>query len=240
MCGRYSLTVDQEALAVSLELDRIFCHHHPRWNVAPTQSVPVVRMDGEGPRLDDLRWGLIPWWAGDPSMGNRLINARSETVAERRAFRDAWREGRRCLVPADGFYEWRKDPGGRSPFWIARPDRGVLTLAGLWERWRDPAGGQLRSFAILTRPAAGGVEAIHDRMPVVVGREDRSRWLDPEASPGILGPILARAPEALDVWPVSRRVNRPANDGPELLAEVPPLGAAPPPLSHPSGRGSTA
>lgn len=221
MCGRYSLTVDQEALAVALEVDRIFSDHHPRWNVAPTQEVPVVRDDGEGPRLDDLRWGLVPWWADDPSIGNRLINARSETVGSRRAFREAFGEGRRCLVPTDGFYEWRKDPGGKTPHWVCRPDRGVFTMAGLWDRWRDPAGGQIRSFTVLTRPSTGRVRSIHDRMPVIVEPEDRRDWLGANVSRSRLEEILVRDPPPLEPWPVATRVNRPANEGPELLDGVP-------------------
>lgn len=222
MCGRYSLTVDREELAAVLEVDRVFSDHHPRWNVAPTQEVPVVRDDGEGWRLDDLRWGLVPWWADDPRVGNRHINGRCETVSVRRPFRDPFLEGRRCLVPVDGFYEWRKDPGGKTPHWIARPDRGVFTLAGVWERWRDGAGGQVRSFAILTTDSNALLAPIHDRMPVVIPRAHRARWVDPGTDPGTLGDLLHPPPEGeLEVWPVSRQVNRPANDGPELLEGVP-------------------
>lgn len=225
MCGRYSLTVDQEELASAFEVERVFSAHRPRWNVAPTQEVPVLRRDDEGVRLDDLRWGLVPWWAGDRSMGNRHINARSEGVAVRRPFRDPYLAGRRCLVPVDGFYEWRRDPGGKTPFWITRPDRGVYTLAGIWERWRDGEGGQVRSFAILTTGAGPLLAPIHDRMPVVVQPADREEWLDPASDAEGLLRLLHAPPEGeLEAWPVSTLVNRPANDGPELLAGVPGMG----------------
>jgi putative SOS response-associated peptidase YedK len=227
MCGRYSLTIDQESLAAALEVDRVFSDHHPRWNVAPSQEAPVVRDDGEGWRLDDLRWGLVPWWADNPSVGNRHINARCETVAVRRPFRDPFLQGRRCLVPVDGFYEWRKDPGGKTPHWIARPDHRIFTLAGVWERWKDGSGGQVRSFAILTTDSNARVAPIHDRMPVVIPPEARGGWLDPATEPGHLQELLHPPPEReLQAWPVSTLVNRPANDGPELLEGVP--GAARP------------
>lgn len=222
MCGRYTLTAEQEALAAALEVDRLFLEHRPRWNVAPTQEAPVVRVDDQGPRLDPLRWGLVPWWADDPRIGNRLINARSETVARQRAFRDAFRRGQRCLVPVDGFYEWRNDPGGKTPHWIARPDREIFTLAGLWDRWKDPEGGQIRSFVILTTEPSPAVAPIHDRMPLVVPPGDRTLWLDPEADPErVEGLLRSMEPGELEAWPVSTLVNRPANDGPGLLEGVP-------------------
>lgn len=228
MCGRYTLTAEQEALTAALEVDRLFLEHRPRWNVAPTQEVPVLRVDDEGRRLDALRWGLVPWWADDPRIGNRLINARSETVAKQRAFRDAFSRGQRCLVPVDGFYEWRNDPGGKTPHWITRPDRGIFTLAGLWDRWKDPGGGQIRSFVILTAEPSPEVAPIHDRMPLVVPAAERSVWLDPAADPAAVDAMIrSMEPGELEAWPVSTLVNRPANDGPELLDGVP--GARPEP-----------
>lgn len=222
MCGRYSLTAEQEALVAAMEVGRIFMDHTPRWNVAPTQEVPVVRVDEEGRRLDPLRWGLVPWWAEDLRIGNRLINARSETVAGQPAFRDAFRRGQRCLVPADGFYEWKKDPGGKTPHWIARPDREIFTFAGLWDRWKDGEGGQIRSFTILTTGPSPVVASIHDRMPLIVPPGNRAEWLDPGVDPVRIAELLRTMdPGELEAWPIGTLVNRPANDGPELLEGVP-------------------
>ena len=154
----------------------------PRFNIAPTQDAPVVRMSGGSRRLDMLRWGLIPSWADDASSSARTINARSETAAEKPSFRDAFRE-RRCLVPADAFYEWKKVPRGKQPYAIRRADDTPLAFAGLWESWRDPsrpAADAVESFTILTTTPNQRLAGLHDRMPVILSPGDFERWLDPD------------------------------------------------------------
>ena len=172
-------------------------------------------------RCDLLRWGLVPFWAKDPAIGNKLINARSESAASKPAFRDSFRK-RRCLVVADGFFEWRPEPGGKQPYWIHRPDGRPFAFAGLWSRWdRDLAAGEvpIETFTILTRDALPEVAEIHDRMPVILAREDHDAWLDPTLDDvDRLVPLLRRpVGTGLELRPVSRRVNSPANDVPEVL-----------------------
>jgi putative SOS response-associated peptidase YedK len=223
MCGRYTLAVPGEVLGELFELAEVPAVE-PRYNIAPTQEAPVVRTrrTAEGPvrRLDLLRWGLVPWWAEDPGVGARMINARVESAAERPAYRDAFRR-QRCLVPADGFYEWKPGPGGRQPYWVHRPDGRPFAFAGLWSRWgRDER--RLDSFTILTRAAPEGLRELHDRVPVILQPEDWAAWLDPSpAEPGDLLAALARAGGDLVPRPVGRRVNRPDNDDPALIEAAP-------------------
>ncbi len=235
MCGRYTLTAPADELVEVFDVGALtFDHWPPRYNLAPTQDAPVVVLGHEGERrLGLMRWGLVPAWAADPSIGGRLINARSETAARKPAFRDAFAE-RRCLVPADGFYEWQKlgaSSGGRpakQPWWIHRPDRRPFAFAGLWERWRGREGGPtLVSFTILTTEPNERVRPLHDRMPVILpDRAAEDRWLAPEASARELEPLLAAvAEDYLAAWPVSTAVNRPANDAPELIERVESPGA---------------
>lgn len=225
MCGRYTLTVDQETLAVALGVEGLV-HPEPRFNVAPSQEMPaVIHRDGE-PAAATLRWGLVPFWASDPSIGNRMINARSETVHGKPAFRQAFAR-RRCLLPADGFYEWKKAPGGKRPFWIHREDRDVFTFAGLHERWKDEdADETLETFTILTTEPNELLAPIHDRMPVIVATGDRELWLDPGADPERVRGLLRPCPAGpLAVREVSTRVNSPAHDEPSCLE---PPGGRPP------------
>jgi len=229
MCGRYTLTVDQEALQVALGVQGLV-HPRPRYNIAPSQEVPAVihraSSDTEGGAVGTtLRWGLVPFWADDPSIGHRLINARSETAHEKPSFRNAFRR-RRCLIPADGFFEWKKTTGGKRPFWIHMESREPFTFAGLAERWTAAEGEEpLETFAILTADANEFLRPIHDRMPVILSGEDRERWLDPDTPVDDLrrllgsfsaGPLAARE--------VSIRVNSPGNDDPGCLE--PPSGPA--------------
>ncbi len=243
MCGRYSLTTPVEGLRQLFEFPEQ-PNLAPRYNIAPTQEVPAVRPAppperssgeeggtkagaGGGRQLAMLRWGLIPGWAKDPAIGSRMINARAETLAEKPAFRSAFRR-RRCLVPADGFYEWRKqDKGPKQPYWIARPDGGPFAFAGLWERWRDPRdGARVESCTIVTTEANATLRPIYPRMPVILAPEAHALWLDPAAAPEALLALLRPAPEALlTPCAVSTRVNKVANDGPELIAPLAPAGA---------------
>jgi len=222
VCGRYALATPTEELVEIFDVGHVaFSEHPPRYNVAPTQEVPVIISGRDGERrMGLMRWGLIPFWADSPAIGHRLINARSETAATKPAFREAWRR-RRCLIPADGFYEWRKPtsdsdgPGGKTPFWVHRADGLPLAMAGLWERWRSSdSGEEWHSFTILTRPASPWMRPLHQRMPVLLQAEEFQPWLTP-------GTELRSAEEIqLSAHEVSRRVNSPANDEPECLEVV--------------------
>lgn len=197
----------------------------PRYNGAPTQDFLVIRRNPQTghAQMGALRWGLVPVWAQDVTMGHRTFNARAETVATTASFRGAWRAGRRCLVPVDGFYEWRRTAGGRQPFLIARTDGAPMALAGLWEGWKDPESGEwLRSFTILTCAASRFMAPLHDRMPVIVEEGEAARWLEAEAPSDML---RAYGPDDLTMRPVSPRLNSVRNEGPELLE--PPVAQAP-------------
>lgn len=221
MCGRYSLSRPDETLrelfGVALEP-----RAEPRWNVAPTQCVPVVREDAPGVRRAVcLRWGLVPAWATEPSVGSRMINARAETAAAKPAFREALR-ARRCLVPADGFYEWQ-GTGRRKQPWLFTLRGGLpLALAGIWERWSGP-GGPLETFAVLTTEANDLVRPVHDRMPAVVAPEHFDLWLDPRMrETGRLAPVLRPFPaERMEARPVDAAVNDPRNDDARCFAPPP-------------------
>ena len=213
MCGRYASFTPPDAIASLMKVLRRIPNAAPSWNVAPSQEAMVVRLHlqtGER-RLDLLRWGLVPHWSMDPKNERKPINARAETVATTRMFRDAF-ACRRCLVPADAFYEWQKLPGGgKQPYAIARADGQPLTFAGLWEGWRGPAGEVLRTFAVIVTGANRQMEPIHDRMPVIVEPDDWPLWLgEVEGDPAKL--LRARDGPELKIWPVSRRVNSPANN----------------------------
>jgi putative SOS response-associated peptidase YedK len=218
MCGRYLLTTPVDALS---RLFRISERPNlgPRYNIAPTQDVPIVRVSREGDRreLIMVRWGLVPYWADDVKIGNRLINARAETIERTPAFREAYRR-RRCLVPADGFFEWRKQGRQRQPLLVRRRDRAPFAFAGLSERWKQPDGGMLRSCTIVTCPPNALVAAVHDRMPVILAEADHDAWLRPETDGR---PLLRPCPaDWLEAIAVSSRVNSPANDDPECIAPL--------------------
>jgi putative SOS response-associated peptidase YedK len=216
MCGRYSLDARPEEVAEAFSLlERVA--FEPRYNIAPTQNAPVVRLDREtgARRLELLRWGLTPsWWKGD----RPLINARGETVATRSAFRKAF-ERRRCLVPATGFFEWQKLGGSRQPFNIQVREGGLFAFAGIWDRTRDDEGNAVDSYAILTTDPNTMLKPIHDRMPVILDPRVYGLWLDPEPeSLETLQDLIAPAPvETMRAYPVSRLVNSTANDEPACV-----------------------
>jgi putative SOS response-associated peptidase YedK len=219
MCGRYMLTTPVDALRqMFLFTERP--NLAPRYNIAPTQEVPIVRptRDGAGRELIMVRWGLVPYWADDPKIGNRLINARRESVARTAAFREAYQR-RRCLAPADGFFEWQKDGRTRQPLVVRRKDQAPFAFAGLWERWPQPGGGVLRSCTIITCPANELIAPVHGRMPVILATEDYERWLDPSRADGreLLEPYPAAE---LEAFPVNPRVNSPQYDDPECIAPL--------------------
>lgn len=223
VCGRYSLSTPRDVLIDLFELEEAG-PVEARYNIAPTQEAAVVRVRDGGRRLDGLRWGLVPSWADEASIGGRLINARSETVAERPAFAESFRE-RRCLVPADGFYEWEAGPGGtRQPYWIRRVDGAPFAMAGLWDRWGSGASA-LESFTILTTVPNQRLARLHDRMPVLLPPEAWKPWLAEEpVEPGELLALLAPCPpEELELVPVSDFVNRVANEGPRCIERAEPV-----------------
>jgi len=214
MCGRYVLkTLLQSVMDLfSAVPEQSDLFTTPRFNIAPTQDLPVIRLDEQGHRrIALLRWGLIPSWANDPAIGNRMINARAETVAEKPAFKRAF-EHRRCIIPADGFYEWKKLGKAKQPFYVHRSDDRPLGLAGLWERWRRDDK-MIDSFTILTTSANDLMRPIHDRMPVIIPAAEYGTWLNPRAAPAELLPLLRPSDDAtLIATPVSTRVNSPKND----------------------------
>jgi len=225
MCGRYVIKSPPEVLrALFGYLEQP--NFPARYNVAPTQPVPVVRM-WEGRRQFALvRWGLIPAWVKDPRTFSLLINARGESAAEKPAFRNAMKR-RRCLFPADGFYEWRRDGATKRPHFIHAKDGTPLAFAGLWETWIGPGGEEMETAAIVTTTANTTLAPIHDRMPVVVPPDAFDTWLDPNADATMAAALIAPAnDDLLEAYEISSAVNRTANDSPDLIAPVPP-GAEP-------------
>jgi putative SOS response-associated peptidase YedK len=222
MCGRYTLTDPDPrllrfrfGLTESVEIDQ-----EPRYNVAPTDPVLAVRLNDEGVREPGiLRWGLIPHYTDPDSFDRLLINARAETLAEAPAFRDAF-QTHRCLILADGFYEWRAEETGKKPVWITRPDREPFAFAGLWAAAKRGDGSPIHSCAIVTCEPGEVVAPIHDRMPVILDQHAEAGWLDPEASPADLLALLVPTDE-LEVTEVSDAVNDVRQDGPTLIE--PPL-----------------
>lgn len=219
MCGRFAFFSSHEAMLRVFDLPADTPRVAPSWNIAPTRFVPAVRLDaGRQRRLAMLYWGLVPRWARDKSIGARMINARAETVAEKPAFRSAFRQ-RRCLVLADGYYEWQVTGSGKQPWFISRVDHEPFAMAGLWESWiESPGSDPLESCTILTTEAPAVLAAIHHRMPVVLPAAAYAAWLDPKISdPAVLAKLLAPpAARCLSARRVSRRVNDARHDGPEL------------------------
>ncbi len=230
MCGRFLITDPDEAFRSLFGYNGPPLDFKPRYNVAPTQSVPVVRLNREGQRaIAEMRWGLIPYWAKEAKIGAKMINARADTVAEKSAFKEALKQ-RRCLIPANGFYEWKTDGKTKQPHRIVLGDAAwprPFAFAGLWERWRDPAADEdaapVVSFTIITTDAAPAIAHIHDRMPVMLTRrEELEAWLDAAKHPPaevqkMLQPYAGRD---LAAFPVSARVNNHRNDDPECAAPL--------------------
>lgn len=222
MCGRYTQTADPDKLAQRFRLQTPGPGMSRRYNIAPTQDAPVVAND-DPKRLRLMRWGLIPSWAKDEAIGNRMINARAETLAEKPSFKKPF-ERRRCLVLADGFYEWRKTPGvTKVPMRFVLKSREPFAFAGLWDLWRASDGKEITSFTIVTTEANDLLRPVHDRMPVILRREDEERWLDSnQADPSRFLPLLRPYPAAeMEGYDVSTVVNSPRNDVPACVAPTP-------------------
>ena len=216
MCGRFTIFADPERLAERFQAALPAGGLQPRYNAAPTQQLPVILNDGP-PAIQFLQWGLIPFWAKDPSIGSRMINARSETLVDKPAFRAAFKK-RRCLVLADGFYEWLQTPAGKQPMRITLASGEPFAMAGLWETWDAPDGSLLRTFTIITGDPNELVAPIHNRMPAILLPEHEAIWLDNAAEPAIWLDILRPYPaERMAAYPVSRRVNFVGNDDAGLV-----------------------
>jgi putative SOS response-associated peptidase YedK len=236
MCGRFVSSSPPDELAKYFDVEAVSEQVlEPSYNVAPSKDVYVVVETGGLRRLDAFHWGLVPFWAKDESIGNKLINARAEGIADKNAYKRAFRK-RRCIIPADGFFEWKKVPGQKKkqPYFIHRADGEPLAFAGLWELWRPPDKRDdrdtepLRSCTIITGEPNELVGEIHDRMPVMLPPSAWERWLDPEFDDvDALGKLLVPAPSRLiELHPVSTQVNNVREDGPELIEAVDPDAAA--------------
>lgn len=220
MCGRFVLVQPVEVVVARFEVDEVVAEAlPPRYNVAPTAIVPAVARGRSGRRLGTMSWGLVPSWAASPTSGPRPINARAETLADKPLFAEAL-DRRRCVIPADGFYEWRTTAdGAKQPLYISAADGSLLAFAGLWERWQGPGFSPLVSCAIVTTAANDTVRPLHDRMPAVLVADTWKEWLEPSLHDrrGLQSLLQPAPPGVLAVTPASSRVNSVANDGPELL-----------------------
>jgi putative SOS response-associated peptidase YedK len=226
MCGRFTLQAGAPEIARLFGVEDVPTRE-PRYNIAPTQPVVALRAAPDGGReLALFQWGLVPYWAKDPAIGNRMINARAETVFDRPSYRNAARR-RRCLVPADGFFEWMPGPRGKQPYYIQLADGGLFAIAGLWERWEGPDDSIVESCALITAPPNDLMRSIHDRMPAILPPEDWSRWLDAGTTdPALLEPLLRPyAAGDMRAVAVSTRVNSPRYDD---IGCIEPLSAAGP------------
>ena len=219
MCGRFALYSDPFSLAKRFEAEAL-PELRPRYNVAPSQNIPIVREESGARRFALARWGLIPHWAKDTKIGYHTINARAETVASKPAFRNAFKH-RRCLIPADGFYEWQVMPDSKikQPWFIVLRDREPMAFAGLWEQWQSSEGEELESCSIIVTDANEIMRPIHDRMPVILAPGDWGAWLETDAKDaGYLQSLLKPYPaEGMEAWPVSTKVNSPRNDSVECM-----------------------
>jgi putative SOS response-associated peptidase YedK len=220
VCGRFALFASPELTAEYFALAEppaLTAHY----NVTPGQDIAAVRVDREGARrLRALRWGLVPFWAKDATIGRRLINARLDSLSSKPAFREALRR-RRCLIPASGFYEWGVDPAGKKqPFFVRPRDEPLLAIAGLWERWRAEGGEPLETCVIVTTEANALLAPIHDRMPVVLTRAAQEVWLDSSSDVASIAELAANGPE-LEAWQVGTAVNDPRNDDERVIAPAP-------------------
>ena len=220
MCGRFRLGKGREALKKHIRAEGDV-DWDPRYNVAPGQGVAAVRQDPVEPKREIviLRWGLIPFWAKDPNSGYKMINTRSETAVEKPAYREALRS-RRCLIAADGFFEWKKLGKEKQPYCFTLPDEGILAFAGVWDRWKSTDGKSIESCSILTTAANELVQDVHDRMPVIVRPDEYDLWLDPgyKDMNGIAELLRPISPVAMKKYPVSSRVNSVKFDDPECVA----------------------
>ncbi len=227
MCGRFDITLPAEALGRLFGV-RVTANLPARYNLAPTQDAPVCRLFQNAREVMPLHWGLVPHWAKDAAIGSRMINARAETVADKPAFRDAFRS-QRCLVPATGFFEWKAEGKRKQPYRILRADDQPLVFAGLWARWRQGET-RLDSFTIITRDAVGPITALHHRMPAILPESDWDAWLNAETDRATALRLLATPPPDLRYYPVTARMGAPGYDRPEAIQPLDPMAQPDEPL----------
>ena len=223
MCGRFTQKSERKVISLEFYVHDFVSDVLASYNVAPGQEAGLIIGNGRN-RYTRYRWGLVPFWAKDPSIGNRMINARAETVMEKPSFRQAF-TARRCLVPADGFYEWRKNGSSKTPFYVHLSSNRPMSFAGLWETWRPNREGEeketLHTFTIITTEANDTLRELHDRMPVIVPPEKRALWLNRDADPAELRGLLAPLDSSeIEFYEVSRMVNSPKNNAPECIEPV--------------------
>lgn len=220
MCGRYALYGPEALWQEYFGIDD-WPEFTDNYNIAPSLDVPVIRCSPAGQHVAGLlRWGLVPHWSRDPAIGAKLNNARGESLREKPSFRDAF-ERRRCLIPASGFYEWHTEGRLKQPYYIHHRSDEPLAMAGLWESWRTPEGGLLRSFCVITTGPNAVMQSIHDRMPVLIGRQEWARWLDPKAPADRVSALIAPcAAELIEAWPVDRQVGRATSEGSGLIVPI--------------------
>lgn len=220
MCGRFTLRKPAERIAREFQLVEVPTIEF-RYNIAPTQNILAIRHSPDGREGGMFKWGLIPSWAKDASIGAKLINARSETVAEKPSFRESFKR-RRCIIPADGFYEWQRTGGKKQPFYFRLKDDRLFGFAGLWDKWRSPDGESLETCSLLTTEANEVLRPVHDRMPVILHSDDYDLWLDEDVRKQDLRQELLRPYPASEIaaYPVSMAINRPAHQGEELVQPI--------------------
>ena len=218
MCGRFTLYIDSKKLNTVFHLTNSIFDCVPSYNIAPGQDIQVITQGPEGRVISYMKWGLIPYWAKDPKIGSRLINARAETIDCKPAFRNAFRQNR-CLIPAEGFYEWMKT-NGKQPVYVSLPDRQVFAFAGIWSHWKAPDSSTINSCSIITTDSNECIRKIHDRMPVIFDQEQQFQaWLE-QSDTSALKDLLKPYAGVLEVYPVSKAVNFSKTDGPELIKSV--------------------
>lgn len=218
MCGRFSFSPREILIEDRFDIEVEEGLYTPRYNCAPTQNLAVIS-NMEPRKLSYYRWGLIPYWAKDVSIGNRMINARVESILEKPSFRNPFRQ-RRCLVLSDGFFEWKREAGSRVPYRIVLKDGGLFAMAGIWDVWKDPAGKTIPSFAILTTVPNELMQQIHDRMPVIVPRRFEKEWLTNDNTDDLMKILQPSPADEMEAYPVSRLVNNPANDTPQVIDRI--------------------
>lgn len=217
MCGRYSFAIEDALILERFGLRVRTAIYKARYNCTPTQNLAVI-VNTAPDALQFFRWGLIPSWAKESSMGNKLINARAETLTEKPSFRNAFRN-RRCLVPVTGFFEWKRDTG-KTPYHIRLKSGEPFCFAGLWDKWINPGGEAIHSFTIITTTPNELMENIHDRMPVILPREDEQRWISPQPDPSLVELLKPFPALMMEAFQVSKLVNTPVNDSPAVLEPV--------------------
>ncbi len=214
MCGRFQISVKGKHISERFHAELFDDLYSPTFNATPSQKLPVITNTEPG-KLNCFKWGLVPFWAKDPSIGFKLINSRAESITEKPAFKNAFSK-RRCLIPANGFYEWRKSD--KTPFRIFLKNEPLFAFAGIWESWKDAEEKVIHSFSIITTTPNNLMQSIHDRMPVILRQEDESAWLN-ESDTDLLKKLLLPYDSAtMEAYPISKLVNKPMNNGPEIIA----------------------